>query len=191
MATCDPIHRLWNLKDDLQASENQKTVMAFYLQQILQCPNVKGAEQFLLIKSGVSLLKIPNMGTVTFGPRWRVWIEGMQSLCVLIDCKGSSLSLFLSWPKQKQTHDGSPQPIHSVPARANNKLSWDSLRQATPTWKLIARIPRLRVTQNLATPGDWIQIFQAGRGVKVWILLGRWLMRVFRQNASHIIFLKL
>ena len=63
--------------DDLQASHNQKTVVTFDLQQILQYPKVKGAKQSfyksrMVLYNLCFLLKIPNRGTVTVGPRWRV-----------------------------------------------------------------------------------------------------------------------
>ena len=63
--------------DDLQASQNQKTVVTFDLQQILQYPKVKGAKQSfyksrMVLYNLCFLVKNTKKVIVTVGPRWRV-----------------------------------------------------------------------------------------------------------------------
>ena len=128
---------------------------------------------FRQIQNGVSLLKIPNRGTVTVGPWWRIWREETKSVCVWFDLWGiiSQSYLVLATTKTDKWWQLSANSQHA--SHREQSYSWNSFRQATLTWKLIAWMPRLRVTQNLGRRrlnGMGSKYFKLGMGMCVHIV---------------------
>ena len=120
-AACDTIYCLWNWEDRWWPPGKSKSKKrSWHLICSRSCNTLKLKVQsshftnpeWCYITS-VSLLKIPNRGTVTVGPRWRVWGGEWNNYVSGSVCEGPSswsptcgvLVQQLPRPKQKPTHD--------------------------------------------------------------------------------------